>query len=195
MSAALRLFAAQGYERTSIEQISAAAGVAVGAFYVHFRSKRQLLLVLMDDFLNRLEKVKLVPPKADDVRGVIGQLLERAFASDLEYAGAYRAWREATLTAPDLMQHDRRIRQWTAARVTKVLARLRQLPGSREKLDIKPLARLLDSFFWAIIAESPTLSRHQLTKAVGGTTHLIYHAMFVDRPAKSGSKTHSSQTG
>ena len=48
---ALALFAERGYEQTSIEEIAHAAGVAVGGFYQHFTSKRQLLLVLMDRLL------------------------------------------------------------------------------------------------------------------------------------------------
>src|SRR5258708_10793939 len=48
---ALALFAERGYEQTSIEEIARAAGVAVGGFYQHFTSKRQILLVLMDRLL------------------------------------------------------------------------------------------------------------------------------------------------
>lgn len=189
MAAAVRLFGVHGYERTSIEQIASDAGLAVGAFYVHFRSKRQLLLLLMDDFLERLDKVSLEPPAGDDVRRIIGQLLARAFASDLEYAGAYRAWREATLAAPELLLHDRRIRRWTVTRVTSVLVALQALPGSRKGLDVKALARLLDGFFWSLIAESTTMTRRELSEAARSTTHLIYHAMFVDRVAEKQPRT------
>src|SRR6266496_6831829 len=48
---ALALFAERGYEQTSIEEIARAAEAAVGGFYQHFTSKRQILLVLMDRLL------------------------------------------------------------------------------------------------------------------------------------------------
>src|SRR5437764_12820647 len=51
LQSALVLFAERGYEQTSIEDIAHQAGVAVGGFYQHFASKRQILLVLMDRLL------------------------------------------------------------------------------------------------------------------------------------------------
>jgi AcrR family transcriptional regulator len=35
-----------GYARTSIDDITAEADLATGGFYLHFRTKRQLLVVL-----------------------------------------------------------------------------------------------------------------------------------------------------
>jgi AcrR family transcriptional regulator len=42
--AALRLFAEQGYEATTISQIAASAGIAERTFFVHFPSKEDVLL-------------------------------------------------------------------------------------------------------------------------------------------------------
>jgi AcrR family transcriptional regulator len=43
IKAALTLFSAQGYERTSVKAIAEAAGVAQGLMYSHFASKDELL--------------------------------------------------------------------------------------------------------------------------------------------------------
>jgi len=85
---AARLFAAKGYDATSVDDIAKAAGIATGAFYRFFRSKRQLLLVLMNELLQRLEDVDLRP------QGDLRDFLLRIFSTDLEYFGVIRAWQE-----------------------------------------------------------------------------------------------------
>jgi AcrR family transcriptional regulator len=55
LEAAVRLFARQGYEASSVAEICAAAGVSKGAFYHHFESKQALFLALLDEWLSRLD--------------------------------------------------------------------------------------------------------------------------------------------
>ena len=50
LDAALRLFLSQGYEATKVEDITRAAGVAKGTFYLYFGGKEDLLLALGDRF-------------------------------------------------------------------------------------------------------------------------------------------------
>ena len=61
LSAAGRLFLAQGLEETTVEQITAAAGVAKGSFYLQFASKEALVEALrrrfLEDYLERLRAV------------------------------------------------------------------------------------------------------------------------------------------
>lgn len=52
IDAALKLFGAQGYAVTSVNEITEAAGVTKGAFYHHFESKESLLKVIHDEFLD-----------------------------------------------------------------------------------------------------------------------------------------------
>lgn len=47
LSAAIALFANEGYERTSIQRLAEVSGVAQGLLYRHFRSKNALLLYLL----------------------------------------------------------------------------------------------------------------------------------------------------
>jgi len=93
-AAGLALFGEKGYEATSIHDIAQRAGLAVGGFYQHYRSKRQLLVVLMDELLEGLSQVDLDPRAFADVRAGLRELLSAAFSRDLKYLGAYRAWQE-----------------------------------------------------------------------------------------------------
>ncbi|MGA2284737.1 MAG: TetR/AcrR family transcriptional regulator [Dehalococcoidia bacterium] len=47
VEAALRVFAEQGYDHATVEEISLAAGYSKGAYYFHFDSKEEVLLELL----------------------------------------------------------------------------------------------------------------------------------------------------
>jgi len=178
--AALDLFGTHGYEATSIEDIAARAGVPVGGFYHHFRSKRQLLLSLMHDLIVGLNNVRLEPDGSSHAREAIRSLLVRAFAQDLRYVGAYRAWQEAVLADPELARKQRSIREWTAARVAAVFRRLQRLPAARSSVDVDALAEVMDSIFWGLLGRAAQIEDQALERVVNATTHLIYHALFKD---------------
>jgi AcrR family transcriptional regulator len=179
-AAGLALFAERGYEKTSVNQIARRAKLAVGGFYQHYRSKQQLLLALMDELLEKLSQVNLRPQTAADVRTALHELLSRAFSHDLRYLGAYRAWQEATLSDPDLARKQEEIHAWTTRRVMAVFQHLQQLPSSRPGVDIAGLARVMDSFFWSLLAQAAQMPRVELNRWIDSATHLIYHAMFMD---------------
>lgn len=54
MEKALELFAKQGIESTSIQQITEHCGISKGAFYLSFKSKDELTLGLIDHFMNQI---------------------------------------------------------------------------------------------------------------------------------------------
>lgn len=51
MEKALELFAQQGIEATSIQQITERSGISKGAFYLSFKSKDELILSIIDYFM------------------------------------------------------------------------------------------------------------------------------------------------
>jgi AcrR family transcriptional regulator len=179
-AAGLLLFGQQGYEGTCIDDVARQAKLAVGSFYQHFRSKRQLLLALMDELLKKLSQLDFQPRGSTDVRAVVHELLSRAFSHDLRYLGAYRAWQEAALSDPDLARKQRDIHVWTTTRVTTVFQRLQQLTGARPGVDIPGLARVMDSFFWSLLAQAVLMPKLELNRRIDSATHLIYHAIFTD---------------
>jgi AcrR family transcriptional regulator len=179
-AAALALFGEKGYEGTSIEEIARRANLAVGGFYQHFRSKRQLLLALMDELLEGLSGLDLRAKFPADVRAGLRALLSSAFSRDLRYLGAYRAWQEAVLSDADLARKQNEIQAWTTTRVTNLFKLLQQLPGARLGVDIQGLARAMDSFFWNLLTQAVLMPKVELERWIDASTHLIYHALFTD---------------
>ena len=184
-AAGLVLFGEKGYENASIDMIARRAKLAVGGFYQHYRSKRQLLLALMDELLEKLSQLDFHSEAGTDVRAGIRQLLSRAFSHDLRYLGAYRAWQEAAFSDLDLARKQEQIHRWTTTRVITVFQLLQQLPGARQGVDMQGLARAMDSFFWSLLAQAGRFSKVELDQRIDAATHLIYHALFTD-PARKG---------
>jgi AcrR family transcriptional regulator len=178
------LFGAKGYERTSVGEIAERAGLAVGTFYQHFRSKRQLLLSLMNELLEKLSQLNLRPAPEWEARAGLNHLLSRAFSTDLHYFGVYRAWQEAALFDPDLARQQSDIHAWTTARVESLFRLLSEQPGARPGVDIPGLARLMDSFFWNLLPQAVHMPKVELDRWIRSSAHLIFHALFTDLPGK-----------
>jgi AcrR family transcriptional regulator len=179
-TAALALFRERGYDGTSISAIARRARLAVGGFYQHYESKRQLLVALMHQLVERLSRLELTPITGSDVRAELRALIAGAFRADVAYLGAYRAWQEAVLSDLDLARKDRAIRDWTSARVAALFSALQQLPGARRGVAIAPLARAMDGVFWSMIGDAVRAPEKPLDEAIDAATHLVYHALFAD---------------
>jgi AcrR family transcriptional regulator len=178
------LFGSKGYERASVEEIAERAGLAVGTFYQHYRSKRQLLLSLMNELLEKLSQLNLRPAADCDARAGLHHLLSHAFATDLQYLGVYRAWQEAVLFDPDLARKQTDIQAWTTARVEALFRLLTERPGARQGVDIPSLARMMDSFFWNLLPQAMHMSKVELDRSIESSAHLLYHALFTDLAGK-----------
>jgi AcrR family transcriptional regulator len=178
---ALALFAERGYEQTSIEEMVHAAGVAVGGFYQHFTSKRQLLLVLMDRLL---QDVSLLTWEAQgsapaDLRDGIARLIRQALTVDWAYAGAYRAWHEAAVRDPELQELHHQIEAWSASQLMLLFRALSFVPGARPEVERETLAWVF-ALLLLRLAETPVAEPDAV---VASLTNLLYHSLFTDRPA------------
>jgi len=187
-AAALALFGERGYEKTSVIDVARRAKLSVGSFYQHYRSKRQLLLALMDDLLEKLSQLDFQPQAFADTRMGIRELLSRAFSHDLRYLGVYQAWQEAALSDSELVTKQNEIHEWTTTRVLSVFQFLGRLPGARQEADLPGLAQAMDTFFWSLLAQAARMPVAQLNQSIDAATHLIYHAIFADPPRKGETK-------
>jgi AcrR family transcriptional regulator len=59
LEAAEQVFGAKGYHGASVTEITRAAGVAQGTFYLYFRGKKEIFLDLVDELGKRLREVTL----------------------------------------------------------------------------------------------------------------------------------------
>lgn len=93
LSAARKLFEAQGYSAVTVRMISDEAGVAVGSVFTAFESKDDLLVeIICEDFetLTPLVLARLSLSAAQPLPERIVSALEPAFAYDLAHIGKLR---------------------------------------------------------------------------------------------------------
>jgi len=173
LAAALALFAENGYDATTVEEIVRHAGVAVGGFYLHFRSKRQVLLVLMDVLLQDLDS--RLGALGDSTR--LAEELLTSLHFDSPNAGVYRAWREAALRDSSIAALDAEIEAWTSARIAAALRRVALRPWARANVDLDSFAWMLSVLWWRLI-EDLRLDRDALAKTAAA---LVQSIMFEDR--------------
>jgi AcrR family transcriptional regulator len=55
VESAIKLFSTSGYNKASVNDICAEAGISKGAFYHHFKSKQALFLALLDSWLQTID--------------------------------------------------------------------------------------------------------------------------------------------
>jgi AcrR family transcriptional regulator len=97
-AAAMELFAAKGYEATTVDEIAARAGVARRTFFRHFRSKEEAIFPDHDDTLVRAEAVLNAAPAhehpLDTVCRGIKEVMRMYAASPAVSVERYRLTRE-----------------------------------------------------------------------------------------------------
>jgi len=174
LDAAQGLFAEKGYDATSIEEIATRAGAAAGTFYLYFRSKRQLLVVLMHELLQRLDSVDLRP------QGDLRQFLQRIFDTDLESFGVIRAWHEATLGDAELGAMRSEVEAWTEERILRLFRILSESPRARPYRDLQTFARMMDRHFWSLLARGGMMTKRAFAREIAVAADVITHYFLRD---------------
>ena len=87
-SSAIELFRLHGYDATSVQQVADAAGVTKGAFYHHFASKQDLLLLIHDEYVDhQLAECQRVLSSYAGASKQLYHLIQTILLSVAEYRG------------------------------------------------------------------------------------------------------------
>jgi AcrR family transcriptional regulator len=105
---ALRIFADRGYTASTVEEISAEAGVARATFYLHFKSKSELALSITESVYPPLaSRYKELDDILADVDGkvsadILAPWLASLWAAHQENIVVLRMWEEMLVTEPSV---------------------------------------------------------------------------------------------
>lgn len=152
LEAAMRLFIAQGYDRTTMREIAAEAGVSTGAIYVYFETKAAMLqsICAEETALERaelLDAIRSAAPGDDPVavglgaafrRSIDGTAAQRREREQMHLLLQYEATRDPAFGATMREM----IESWRAVIIE--LAREEQAAGRlRDDVDLPALATIL----------------------------------------------------
>jgi AcrR family transcriptional regulator len=106
LEAAEDVFARVGYHDASIVKITDAAGVAMGTFYLYFRSKQEIFDELLRD-LNRRVRHAMSEASAQGTTRLEQEMLgfQAFFRFTAEHPGLYRVIRQAEFVSPEMLRY------------------------------------------------------------------------------------------
>jgi AcrR family transcriptional regulator len=106
LEAAEDVFAQVGYHDASIVKITEAAGVAMGTFYLYFRSKKEIFDELLRD-LNRRVRHAMSEASAQGSTRLEQEVLgfQAFFRFTAEHPGLYRVIRQAEFVSPEMLRY------------------------------------------------------------------------------------------
>ena len=191
LAAARRLFDRKGFADTSMEEVAARAGLAVGTLYNYFPSKDQLLFAISRSDTEQLVKIGeriLADPPEDPVEAIAA--LTEVMVQGIT-AGERRLWRElfvAAIAAPDtlgarLFALDMRL----IAQLTTMLDRLKARGAVNASVDSSRAAGLFYGICltWTIaFATRNDLTIETVRAEISESVRITINGMLPRSPAK-----------
>jgi len=165
------LFIEKGFDHTTAKEIAAHANVATGTFYRYFCDKRQLLMALIKDQLERF-----MPPRPswlnhNDPETVLAEQLASHY-DRLEKLGLHRVLPELLPHDPELTEVFADARRKLHKSIYEGLKHAKDLGFTWNDLDLKSVA-------WSIIVLTENIPKMDIDK--GANSNYIFVAKIICR--------------
>jgi AcrR family transcriptional regulator len=159
LQAAADVFGANGYQRTTVADVAAAAGVSLGTVYQYFRDRSDLVAALVQqtlgDMLRRTDTVWRASEGTDGLRRVLLNFVT-GYAQAAPMAAV---WEEVTHIEPDLAELRRALGQLLTMSVERSLRQAADAgliePGLDPELTAVALAGMVDRYCYVTYVFDP----------------------------------------
>ncbi|MBI5116892.1 TetR/AcrR family transcriptional regulator [Candidatus Poribacteria bacterium] len=166
--AAMECFASKGYQKTTIREIAAKAGMTLGAVYHHFEGKKELLIaVTRSRQVNSLEILRRAVSEREDFFNALRQTLKSQFkmlAEDPILRGVTREYFSMAMVDPEVnrihTQTDTEYRDFAEAELGR---RLPNLSPERRSLLIRMFFVAIEGLMTGLVVDSPLAVRPEET--------------------------------
>ena len=171
LNAAAELFARRGYAGVSVDELGDRVGITGPALYRHFRSKREVLTVILDRTMDALSDAATDPPgQRDDALAdpadQLRRIISRTTAVAMDSPAAFSVWlREAQHHDPDTMSQFLELRRHSGARWH---AAERQANASLTKAELRIREEAVVAVINALSRRPTTVTRTRLEALATG---------------------------
>src|SRR5262245_60848156 len=183
IQAAVQLFQERGYEKTTSNDIAAAAGVSVGSFYVYFVDKRQLLLTIFDRLGDDLFQVifdGLKPEHLFDeqLRPMIREAISQSIEDKCQHSGLVRVICEMVLKDPEFAAKRAAMMERSVARIRELVS-LAHKAGITLEIDVDAAASVVQRVVNDVSQDMAMgMFDFNKEKAIDALTDMVYRFLF-----------------
>ena len=164
--AAMQCFAEKGYQKTTIREISAKAGVTLGALYHHFKGKKDLLMQMnRSRQINSLEITREVLEEESDFfeglrKALYGQF--QLLAEDPILSGVFREYVGMAMIDPDINRmHSRNDMEFHNVFASELKRRYPNLTEDTRDSLVRMLLVSFQGLITYLIVHSPIVTRYE----------------------------------
>lgn len=181
--AAIELFQERGYEKTTSNEIAAAAGVSVGSFYVYFTDKRQVLLTVFDRladdlFKNIFDSLRPEHLFDSDLRPRIKQAVANTIIDKQKNAGLHRVICELVLRDAEFAERHKAVMDRSIAKLYELIS-LANKAGLTWDIDVEAAAFVVHRVVFDLSQDYVTGGcEFDQDRAINALSDMIYHYLF-----------------
>lgn len=183
VNAAIRLFQERGYEKTTSNEIAAAAGVSVGSFYVYFNDKRQLLLTIFDRLADELYKNTFDSFRPEhlfdsDIRPRIRQSVAKAITDKQKLSGLHRVICELVLKDGEFAARHKAVVERSISKLHEIIS-LASKAGLARDIDVDAASFVVHRVVFDLSQDYVTGScEFDPDRAINALSDMIYCYLF-----------------
>ena len=183
VQAAVQLFQERGYEKTTSNEIAAAAGVSVGSFYVYFTDKRQLLLTIFDRladdlFLHAFDSLKPEHLFDSELREGIRQAVYTTVEDKQRLSGLHRVICELVLKDAEFAARQKAVMERSLSKIREIVS-LANKAGLTWEIDVEAATFVVHRVVFDLSQDYVTNAvEFDKERAIDSLTDMIYRFLF-----------------
>jgi AcrR family transcriptional regulator len=181
--AAILLFQERGYEKTTSNDIAAAAGVSVGSFYVYFTDKRQLMLTIFDRLADDMFKHAFDSLKPEhlfdsELRAGIRQAVTNTVEEKQRLSGLHRVICELVLKDEEFAARQKALIGRSLSKIREIIS-LASKAGLTWEIDVEAATFVVHRVVFDLSQDYVTGAvEFDKERAIDSLTDMIYRYLF-----------------